>query len=618
MSIINQTVSDAFEGSIDVAKLALQAQDCTTKEDLEKTTNRAKTGLADLGRYEMLSTRLKKQNKPRHNVFLRDLCDVLKLSPASDQWNIEMIRFLSYQQRWFAVANYCERVACKVLEVEKVFEGDLKEFHENSGGDPAELSPGYFEKTEEKNRPEDDTDVPSYLRIVSDKAAADVALRLSKSLVPTYLRALRLEGRLTSAKYATAALMKMGGWKTECAKVEMPLIESTSSLKDEADSLFRDGVFDRAAGLYEQCLGVEQDSSTGGKLHALLHSNRAACFSSLGQYKEAIAECSAALDIHSMYMKVLLRRARCYAKSGDLDNAERDFQRWNILVEKAKSQPYPGINIGPSCFFDMPSDVKDHDWNAVKSEMTELGISLSSTKKERGGSFTGSIPFRRPSNISRKSSTSSKRSKAKFNPKKFFSCGCLKNVKSQVVKGSEPQATVSESVQKSTSALRLPHVPPPSLFGQFPSRNSSSFNDARERPTSSDFVLPMSTPDISPRPDPPPQRIDSLNDATEIDANVDYYGVLGCDLSASEEEIKLAYFKVGNCEILFTQYLFESITNCCSYYAQLVKLYHPDRPTGSPEKFQEVHLAYGVLGDFERKLEYDKMRLSRLGVVLEP
>jgi len=96
-----------------------------------------------------------------------------------------------------------------------------------------------------------------------------------------------------------------------------------------------------------------------------------------------------------------------------------------------------------------------------------------------------------------------------------------------------------------------------------------------------------------PRPDPPPQRIDSLNDATEIDANVDYYGVLGCDLSASEEEIKLAYFK-------------------------LVKLYHPDRPTGSPEKFQEVHLAYGVLGDFERKLEYDKMRLSGLGVVLEP
>ena len=558
MSIFNQTVADAFEGSIDVAKLELQAKDCTTKADLEKTTNRAKTGLADLGRYEMLSTRLKKQNKRGHNVFLHDLCDVLKISPASDKWNVEMIRFLSYQQRWFAVANYCERVACKVLEVEKVFEGDLKEFHENSGGDPVELSPDFFEKTEEKDHSADNMDVPSYLRIVSDKAAADVAVRLSESLAPTYLRALRLEGRLTSAKYATAALMKMGGWKTESATVEIPLIESTSNLKEEADTLFRDGVFERAAGLYEQCLGVEQDSSIGGKLHASLHSNRASCFSSLGQYDEAIAECSAALDIHSMYMKVLLRRARCYAKSGDLDNAERDFQRWNILVEKAKSQPYPGVNIGPSCFFDMPSDVKDHDWNAVKSEMTELGISLSSTKKVRGGSLAGSIPFRKPSNVSRRSSTSPKRS-AKFNPKKFFTCACLKNVKSQVVKGSEPQASVSGSAQKSPPALRLPHIPPPSLFRQFPSRNSSTFtNNARGPTTSSDFVvheLSMSKRDLSPRPDPPPQRIDSLNEATKIDINVDYYGILGCAPSASEEEIKLAYYKVSNCETLFAQYL---------------------------------------------------------------
>lgn len=97
----------------------------------------------------------------------------------------------------------------------------------------------------------------------------------------------------------------------------------------------------------------------------------------------------------------------------------------------------------------------------------------------------------------------------------------------------------------------------------------------------------------APRPDPPPQRIDSLNEATKIDINVDYYGILGCAPSASEEEIKLAYFK-------------------------LVKLYHPDRPTGSPEKFQEVHSAYDILGDLERKSEYDKMRSSRLGVVLEP
>ena len=172
----------------------------------------AKEGLADLGRYEMLSTRLKKENKSRHNIFLHNLCDILKLAPASDKWNMEMVRFLMYQRRWFAVANYCERMACKVLEVESVFEGDLKEFHIHPGivADNADLTPGFFE---DDKRDSNEKTVPSYLRIVPDKAAGDVASRLSESLVPIYLRSLRLEERLTAGHCATAALTAMGGWR---------------------------------------------------------------------------------------------------------------------------------------------------------------------------------------------------------------------------------------------------------------------------------------------------------------------------------------------------------------------------------------------------------------------
>lgn len=80
-----------------------------------------------------------------------------------------------------------------------------------------------------------------------------------------------------------------------------------------------------------------------------------------------------------------------------------------------------------------------------------------------------------------------------------------------------------------------------------------------------------------------------LTPPTKIDVNVDYYDVLECDPSSSSTKIKLAYHR-------------------------LAKMYHPDRSSGSIEKFQEIHLAYEILGDSELKTKYDRMRLG----VLEP
>jgi hypothetical protein len=158
----------------------------------------------------------------------------------------------------------------------------------------------------------------------------------------------------------------------------------------------------------------------------------------LGRYEEAIAECTAALDTHGMFLKAWLRRARCYAKVDDMAKCADDYQRWNMLVEKARRQPYPGLNVGPACFFDMPADVKTHDWNAVQSEMSELGISISNPSN--GSPLRNSIPFGRMSGIARKSATSGK---SKQSPlailskmkKRVLSSNCLKKnvVKDQVV-----------------------------------------------------------------------------------------------------------------------------------------------------------------------------------------
>lgn len=61
----------------------------------------------------------------------------------------------------------------------------------------------------------------------------------------------------------------------------------------------------------------------------------------------------------------------------------------------------------------------------------------------------------------------------------------------------------------------------------------------------------------------------------------DYYKTLGVDKSASGEDIKKAYRKLAH-------------------------QYHPDKGKGNEEKFKEVNEAYQVLGNTEKKSQYDQ------------
>src|ERR1700691_4524899 len=66
----------------------------------------------------------------------------------------------------------------------------------------------------------------------------------------------------------------------------------------------------------------------------------------------------------------------------------------------------------------------------------------------------------------------------------------------------------------------------------------------------------------------------------------DYYKVLGVVSTATDKEITRAYRK-------------------------LAKQFHPDANPGSEERFKEISAAYDVLGDADKRKEYDEGR--RLG-----
>ncbi len=61
----------------------------------------------------------------------------------------------------------------------------------------------------------------------------------------------------------------------------------------------------------------------------------------------------------------------------------------------------------------------------------------------------------------------------------------------------------------------------------------------------------------------------------------DYYKVLGIEKGASEEEIKKAF-------------------------RRLAHEHHPDKATGNTDKFKEINEAYQVLGDKQKKAQYDQ------------
>jgi molecular chaperone DnaJ len=71
----------------------------------------------------------------------------------------------------------------------------------------------------------------------------------------------------------------------------------------------------------------------------------------------------------------------------------------------------------------------------------------------------------------------------------------------------------------------------------------------------------------------------------------DYYKVLGVSDTASDKELGKAYRK-------------------------LAKQYHPDANPGSEDRFKEISAAYDVLGDADRRKEYDEVR--RLGPAGNP
>jgi tetratricopeptide (TPR) repeat protein len=137
---------------------------------------------------------------------------------------------------------------------------------------------------------------------------------------------------------------------------------SAKAVKDSGNDLFRAKQYDEAIEMYSQAItllrglvpDVEEDVSKNKQendeeeeeeaaivelpepteeavLLATCLSNRAACFAALDEWDMVVDDCNWALDIHPLYLKVLVRRAQAYEKVDQVDGALHDMQRIQTL-----------------------------------------------------------------------------------------------------------------------------------------------------------------------------------------------------------------------------------------------------------------------------------------------
>ena len=240
-------------------------------------------------------------------INLHSLEDALSICPGLISLHEAKINFLAAAKRWSDVALHCEKMACDAVRLDGVFTADLHRYNTLFGIEKAThlksdffLDKGMFQGKK-----------------LASKAVAEAVRFLPESTLPLYLRSLRLEERYTEAARACTSLeelsassslrlhLKQGVRPAYCwLAAERDRLRRTVATKDRGDACFKTGDYRIAAMNYTQCLTVDSEigsqpikETAGGRLHAVLFCNRAACYMALKKFRDASADCSSALEI---------------------------------------------------------------------------------------------------------------------------------------------------------------------------------------------------------------------------------------------------------------------------------------------------------------------------------
>jgi tetratricopeptide (TPR) repeat protein len=395
----------AFDQAIDTASrslsLCMQLQDkvefelakrglgqIVTEASLGKTeVSRFRNALEKIACFSRQAMHAAKSSERKNNLeALGQVNMAMSTATGCTFLHEKKVSLLASLKQWREVASQCERLAAANAKFDGIFTEDLAAKHPFTGVLPAKnLTAEFFGDSTED-------DLQGAEMKLNSKAAAEAVLRIPHSMTPYYARALRLEERYPAAESALKSLEiflreRAGVYDQERLRArfawlprEHDKLSRTKNGRERGDELFRNGDFDRATAQYAACLTIDSEgctdeidgSSAGGRLHAVLHCNRAACLMALRRFHEALTECTAALRIHSRYMKAMLRRGRCYSRLDRYEEAIAEYKRWLEMAREARKTPHNIAAVLTPCLFDGPHEVSEADIAQVKQELGEV------------------------------------------------------------------------------------------------------------------------------------------------------------------------------------------------------------------------------------------------------
>jgi tetratricopeptide (TPR) repeat protein len=494
----------------------------------------------------------------------------LSYATASEKLIGSKVNLLAYLKRWREIAGFCERLAANNSKLECIYEDNLLPQNPFPGIPPINLLlPGFFGESREEDA------LTADLKL-SSRAVAEAVLRMPSSVLPYYLRALRLEERYPAADCALRSMddsIRHGICsRNPCVlqslqsllKTERNKLDRTRAFRERGDELFRAGDFEAAAIQYASCLLIDKedlprgldngpsDDDAGGRLHAVLHCNRAACLMALNRFPEAIEDCTKAIRIHTRYMKAMLRRARCYMRLQRYQEAISEYKRYVDMVNEVRGKPISSTDFVTPCLFDGPRDVTEADFTQVQKELDDV------------------YKAKRQADAAAREDAERRRDRTRWQDT-FPANGGARHWQHSA--GSSAQQRRDEWYQNDNS------------------RRWDSFNSRGPRagPSKGKAWQQPGTPRDQNRHQNGRNHSNSSGGNARPPPSPSHYQVLNVNVNASDDEIKKAFRK-------------------------LALKYHPDKNSeeGAAEQFRRVKLAYEVLGDSASRRRYDaEQRLNR-------
>lgn len=141
-------------------------------------------------------------------------------------------------------------------------------------------------------------------------------------------RCLFHNGQLDAALKHAAEALRLDPDHTPSKGLRL-LIKALTAEKDAGNEAFNRGAFSAAAERYTAALAL---CGVRDGLRATLHINRATAYAKLRRHDDAIADCSAALELDPKSAKAVLRRAACYM---ELEMWAQAIADYGLAVERA-------------------------------------------------------------------------------------------------------------------------------------------------------------------------------------------------------------------------------------------------------------------------------------------